>query len=53
MNNVINSSGVYDINSYDSMLNNTTVLSTLNVSGSKDLIKLLLIIPCMFQDLQN
>ena len=34
MNNIINSSGVYDINSYNSISNNTTILSTFNVSGS-------------------
>ncbi len=33
MNNIINSSGVYDNNSYNSILNNTTILSTFNVSG--------------------
>jgi hypothetical protein len=33
MNNIINSSGEYDINSYNSISNNTTVLSTFNVSG--------------------
>ncbi len=33
MNNSINSSGVYDINSYNSTSNNTTILSTFNVSG--------------------
>ncbi len=34
MNNIINSSGVYDINSYNSISNNTTILSsTFNVSG--------------------
>ncbi len=33
MNNIIYSSGVYDINSYSSITNNTTILSTFNVSG--------------------
>ncbi len=33
MNNIINSSGVYDINAYNSTSNNTTILSTFNVSG--------------------
>ncbi len=33
MNNIINSSGVYDINSYHSKSNNATILSTFNVSG--------------------
>jgi hypothetical protein len=52
MNNVINSSGVYDINSHDSISNNTTILSSSNVSGST-ILKKKLIIPCMFQDLQS
>jgi hypothetical protein len=33
MKNIINSSGVNDINSYNSISNNTTILSTFNVSG--------------------
>ena len=33
MNNIINSSGVYDINVYNSISNNTAILSTLNVVG--------------------
>jgi hypothetical protein len=33
MNNIINSSGVYDVNSYNSISNNTTILSTFKVSG--------------------
>ncbi len=33
MNNIINSSGVYDISSYNSISNNATILSTFNVSG--------------------
>jgi hypothetical protein len=33
MNNIINSSGVYDINSYNSISNNTIILFTFNVSG--------------------
>ena len=34
MNNIINSSGIYDINSYNLTTNNATILSTLNVGGS-------------------
>ena len=30
----MNSSGVYDINAYNSISNNTTIFSTLNVSGT-------------------
>ena len=37
MNNIINSSGVYDINAYNSTSNNATILSTLNVSGTTTL----------------
>jgi hypothetical protein len=33
MNNIINSSGVYDISSYNSIPNNANILSTFNVSG--------------------
>ncbi len=33
MNNITKSSGVYDINAYNSTSNNATILSTLNVSG--------------------
>ncbi len=32
MNNIINSSGAYDINAYNSTSNNATISSTLNVS---------------------
>ncbi len=34
MNNIINSSGIYDITSYNLISNNATVLSSLNVGGS-------------------
>jgi hypothetical protein len=34
MNNIINSSGIYDITSYNSTSNNATILSSLNVGGS-------------------
>ena len=37
MNNNINSSGVYDITSYNLKSNNTTIFSTLNVSGTTTL----------------
>ena len=33
MNNIINSSGIYDINAYNLTTNNATVLSTLNIGG--------------------
>jgi hypothetical protein len=33
MNNIIKSSGVYDINLFNSISNNTTILSTFDVSG--------------------
>ena len=33
MDNIINSSGIYDINSYNLTTNNATVLSTLNIGG--------------------
>ena len=33
MNNIINSSGIYDINSYNLTTNKATVLSTLNIGG--------------------
>jgi hypothetical protein len=33
MGNIINSSGVYDISSYNSISNNATILSSFNVSG--------------------
>ena len=33
MNNIINSSGIYDVNSYNLTTNNATILSTLNISG--------------------
>jgi hypothetical protein len=33
MNNIINSSGIYDISSYNSISNNATILSTFHVSG--------------------
>ena len=33
MNNIINSSGIYDVNSYNLTTNNATVLSTLNIGG--------------------
>jgi hypothetical protein len=33
MNNIINSSGIYDINSYSLTTNNVTILSTLNIGG--------------------
>ena len=34
MNNINNSSGIYDITSYNLTSNNATILSTLNVGGS-------------------
>ena len=34
MNNIINSSGIYDITSYNLTSNNATILSSLNVGGS-------------------
>ena len=34
MNNIINSSGIYDITSYNLTSNNATILSTLNVGGN-------------------
>jgi len=37
MNNIINSSGIYDITSYNLTSNNATILSTLNVSGTTTL----------------
>ncbi len=37
MNNIINSSGVYDISSYNSISNKATILSSFNVSGSTQL----------------
>ena len=33
MNNIINSSGIYDVNSYNLTTNNATVLSSLNIGG--------------------
>ncbi len=33
MNNIMNSSGIYDINAYNLTTNNATVLSTLNIGG--------------------
>jgi hypothetical protein len=33
MNNIINSSGIYDVNSYNLTTNNATILSTLNIGG--------------------
>ena len=33
MNNIINSSGIYDVNSYNLTPNNATVLSSLNIGG--------------------
>ncbi len=34
MNNIINSSGIYDVNSYNLIATNATFLSSLNVIGS-------------------
>ncbi len=33
MNNIINSSGIYDINSYNLTTNNATIYSTLDIGG--------------------
>ncbi len=33
MNTIINSSGIYDVNSYNLTTNSATVLSTLNIGG--------------------
>ncbi len=33
MNNIINSSGIYDVNSYNLTAKNATILSTLNIGG--------------------